>query len=244
MRYPRICEAGDQALLVEFGETYSKEVSCAVMAFDRLLNHSQPPLEGIVETAPTLRSVLIQFDSTKRDPQHIENWCRAALEGKNWYREKTPVTGQNWRIPVIYGGEGGPDLTEVAGLVGLTESQVIESHSSADLTVLCLGFSPGLAYLAELPETFAIPRRNAYTARPVPAGSILIANQQTVLPATPIQTGWWRIGMTPVMTFRPEKAKPFLLSPGDSVRFQPITEAEANDSRLDTLWEALDHDRA
>lgn len=238
MSHPRICAAGDQALLVEFGDTYSKSVSNAVIAFDQMLQGARPPLVGLVETVPTLRSVLIQFDPVVIKPQLLEDWCRKTIENQDWNQIPAPEKGQRWQIPVIYGGENGSDLAEVAEIAGLTESQLIESHSSTELTVLCLGFSPGLAYLAELPEAFAIPRRKAYSKRPVPLGSILIANQQTVLPATPIQTGWWRIGVTPVPTFMPMRPKPFLLSPSDTVRFQPISEAESVNFDSEPLWDA------
>ena len=238
MSHPRIFAAGDQALLVEFGNTYSKSVSNAVMAFERMLQGARPPLAGLVETVPTLRSVLIQFDPIVMKPQLLEDWCRKTIESQDWNQIPAPEEGRQWQIPVIYGGENGSDLAAVADMAGLTESQLIESHSAAELTVLCLGFSPGLAYLAELPKAFAIPRRKAYSKRPVPPGSILIANQQTVLPATPIQTGWWCIGMTPVPTFMPTRPEPFLLSPSDTVRFQPISKAESVKFDSEPLWDA------
>ena len=113
--------------------------------------------------------------------------------------------------------------------------QLIELHASAKLSVLCLGFAPGLAYLAELPEEFSIPRRAAH-GRPFPAGSLLVANRQTVLPATPIPTGWRSIGATPLPTFLPRGRHPFLLSPGDSVRFEPVTDAQAEQFDPARIW--------
>ena len=238
-RYPCIRAAGDQAVLVEFGASYSSEVSRAVTAFDRRLRDAP---EGVLETAPTIRSVLIHFDSRAIGPERLERWCKEQLAGRDWYKSPPTGDGRHWRIPVIYGGGHGPDLPESADITGLTEKQLIESHACADLKVLCLGFSPGLAYLAELPGEFAIPRRQAY-GRPVPAGSILIANRQTVLPATPIPTGWRRIGVTPLPTFLPQRRKPFLLSPGDTVRFRPISETEAESFRPDLIWDELDDGR-
>ena len=237
--YPRIFAAGDEALLIEFGSSYSREVSRAVMAFDNLLNNA--PF-GVIETAPTIRSVLVQFDSSLIQPKKLEDWCAKKLADKDWYNEPILQKGIYWKVPVIYGGDYGPDIDEAAEIAGITVSQLIELHSSIDLKVLCLGFSPGLAYLVELPTEFAIPRRETY-GRPVPAGSILIANRQTVLPATPIPTGWRRVGATPVPTFRPAYKNPFLLSPGDSLRFEPITEAVADKVNIDTIWEQLDEER-
>ena len=221
--YPTIHRAGDRALLVEFGDHYAGEVSRAVLAFDEAMG-SAP--EGVVETAPTVRSVLIVFDPLRLDSGYLVDWCRSLLESRNWYRSKAIGQGRTWVLPVVYGGAAGPDLNEIAGLVGTSAEAIVQRHVGSSLTVLCLGFSPGLAYLAELPEEFAVPRREAF-GKPVPAGSILVANRQGVLPATPIPTGWRCIGRTPVRTFTPDSARPFLLSPGDTVRFSRITENEA-----------------
>ena len=231
--YPRICPAGDQSLLVEFGASYSRRVSRAVIAFDSLL---QSAPDGVWESVPTIRSVLIDFDPTVIALVNLIEWVEQKLRSRDWYNSLPPESGRRWRIPVIYGGDFGPDLMEAAEIAGLAGDELIALHSSIDLDVLCLGFSPGLAYLAELPEQFAIPRRQAY-GRPVPAGSILVANRQTVLPATPIPTGWRRIGVTPLPTFLPDRVEPFLLSPGDRVKFEPISEVSAANVSLEAYWD-------
>ena len=237
--YPRLRPAGDQAILAEFGPSFSKPVTRAVMAFDAMLQSADL---GIIETAPTIRSVLIRFDPAAISPKRLEAWCERQFEARNWYEEGVDITGACWRIPVLYGGTGGPDLSETAAIAGLTETGLIDFHASAKLTVLCLGFAPGLAYLAELPAAFSIPRREAY-GRPVPAGSVLVANRQTALPATPIPTGWRSIGITPLPTFLPRKSHPFLLSPGDTVQFAPISEAEAERFDPGPVWERRSHAR-
>ena len=221
--YPVIHQAGDSALLVEFGDRYASEVSRAVLAFDEAMG-SAP--EGVVETAPTVRSVLIVFDPLRLNSECLLNWCRSLLGSRDWYCSEAAGQGRTWVLPVVYGGAAGPDLNEIAELAGTNARTIIQKHEGSSLTVLCLGFSPGLAYLAELPEEFAVPRREAF-GKPVPAGSVLIANRQSVLPATPIPTGWRCIGRTPLRTFTPSSGRPFLLSPGDTVRFAQISENEA-----------------
>ncbi len=111
-------------------------------------------------------------------------------------------------------------------MAGLAEEELIGLHSGVDLSVLCLGFSPGLVYLAELPDAFAIPRRQSF-GRPVAPGAILVANRQTVVPSTPIPTGWRQIGQTPFRSFRLDASPRFLVSPGDTVRFRPTSSREA-----------------
>ena len=221
--YPAIYHAGDRALLVEFGDRHSESTSRAVLAFDAALRSA--PI-GVVETAPTMRSVLIAFDPLQLKPGLLIDWCEALLSSRDWYGADNKIDGKRWIMPAVYGGAAGPDLKELAVLAGTTPEQVVRLHTEIELTVLCLGFSPGLAYLAELPDPFKVPRRSSFGS-PVIAGSILVANRQTVLPATPIPTGWRCIGRTPARTFLPNTSNPFVLSPGDKVRFVRITEAEA-----------------
>ena len=223
-RFPAIHRISETALLVEFGDCYSRKTSLAVLAFDTAL---QSAPAGVLETAPTIRSVLLEFDPQLIEPASLIDWCQSLLGSRNWYNDDRVGGGTVWELPVAYGGEMGPDLAEFAEFAGKTAQQIIEAHTGRELTVLCLGFSPGLAYLAELPEEFLVPRRST-SGKPVPAGSILVANRQTVLPATPIPTGWRCIGRTPARTFLPGNADPFLFSPGDRIRFTQVTQDEFN----------------
>ncbi len=58
------------------------------------------------------------------------------------------------RIPVVYDG---PDLAEVAELVGLSEAELIDAHAAGEHRVLFGGFAPGFAYVGGLPRGVAHP---------------------------------------------------------------------------------------
>ncbi len=214
--------AGDQAILVTFGAQYSARTSRAVLAFDAALADAP---KGVIETAPTIRSVLVAFDPLVLAPDALVRWCQSLLASRNWL-ESDAVPGRRWEIPVVYSGASAPDLAETAHLAGLAEDELIGLHAGIDLSVLCLGFSPGLIYLAELPDQFAIPRRQSF-GKPVEPGAILVANRQTVVPSTPIPTGWRQIGRTPFRSFRLDASPRFVISPGDTIRFRPVTRREA-----------------
>ncbi|MCK9911012.1 5-oxoprolinase subunit PxpB, partial [Microbacteriaceae bacterium K1510] len=98
---------------------------------------------------------------------------------------------------VLYGGQTGPDLEDLAGYHQLTPVEVIELHSSADYRVYMLGFSPGFPYLGGLPPQISTPRLE--TPRTfIPAGSIGIAGSQTGIYSVSSPGGWRIIGHTPV----------------------------------------------
>ncbi len=214
---------GDHAVLVAFGSRYSKLANQAVLRFDREIRRAAIP--GIVETVPGICSLLVRFDTEQVHTLEALEKCRTLLEGQTWIREDTAEVGRKLTIPAVYGGRHGPDLATLAKHVGCTQEALVACHSRTWLNVLCLGFSPGTAYLAELPEEYDVPRKETYS-NPVPAGSVLVANRQTVFAATEIRTGWWRIATSPTKGFRPELQCPFLFSPGDLVRFEAISEEQ------------------
>jgi inhibitor of KinA len=60
----------------------------------------------------------------------------------------------------------------------------------------------------------------------VPAGSVGIAEKQTGIYPCEAPGGWQIVGRTFLRLFDPALERPALLSPGDRVRFQPISEEE------------------
>jgi KipI family sensor histidine kinase inhibitor len=133
--------------------------------------------------------------------------------------------GREIEIPVCYGGVHGPDLAEVAKHCALTEAEVIELHSGPLAYVFMLGFAPGAPYIGIHDKRLAIGRRDTPRTA-LPAGSVAIANLQTMIYPNVSPGGWRIIGATPIQLFNPFQEPASLLSPGDSVRFVPITDAE------------------
>ena len=86
-----------------------------------------------------------------------------------------------------------------------------------------MGFSPGFPYLMGMPAELATPRLPDPRIR-VPSGSVAIGGHQTGIYAMETAGGWRIIGRTPVRLFDLGQSQPFLLQPGDRVRFRRITE--------------------
>jgi inhibitor of KinA len=84
-----------------------------------------------------------------------------------------------------------------------------------------LGFLPGFAYLGQVDDKLATPRKSQPVE--VAAGSIGIAGHQTGIYPMVSPGGWHIIGRTPVHLFDSDKEDPALLKPGDSVQFVSIT---------------------
>jgi KipI family sensor histidine kinase inhibitor len=140
---------------------------------------------------------------------------------------------------VVYGGEDGPDLVDVAHAGGLDPAAVIEAHAGVDYVVYMLGFLPGFPFMGDVPPALRLPRRSEPRVR-VPAGSVAIATGLTAIYPWESPGGWHLLGRCPAPLFDPSLNPPALLAAGDRVRFMPVTieamagiEADLRAGRLD-----------
>lgn len=221
---PRFLPAGDAALTIELGDAIGAELNERVLAFDAAIQAAAIP--GIVETVPTYRSISVHYDPAMLGAAEL----RARLDDLEIDPEAGRTATRLWRIPVAYGGAYGMDLEHIAGLRGLTPERVVELHGAAEYRVYMIGFAPGFSYLGGLDERLHTPRRTEPRLR-TPAGSVSIGGMQAAVSSVEVPSGWHMLGRTPVRTFDLRRDRPFLLSVGDAVRFEPIAHGE---------WEALD----
>ena len=218
--YPRFLPVGDAALTVEFGNTITPEVNQAVTALDLALAGAE--LDGIIETVPSYRSLLICYDPLEISFQRLVAELRSLLPRGSGAR----VAGSAvWNVPVIYDPPYAEDLTEVAQRLALTEEDVIAIHSGAEYQVYMVGFAPGLPYLGGLPSELQISRRESPRPR-VPAGAVMIGGVQAAIVPVPMPSAWYGLGQTPLRPFDLRRQNPFLFHAGDRVRFYRIDEDE------------------
>ncbi len=224
MQTPRFLPCGDSALTVEFGSTIDPDINGMVLALDDIVRAHAPA--GLIETVPTYRSLTIQFDPVAIDYDAL---LRLLTEKTKDLAPRNAV-GRRWRVPVVYGGEYGSDLEEVAEIHGLTSSQVIEIHSSAIYRIYMIGFLPGFTYLGGLDKRIATSRRVHPRAK-IPAGTIMIGGEQAGIAPMDMPSGWHNLGLTPVRPYAPERDPVFLFAAGDEIVFEPVDASR---------WEAME----
>ncbi len=216
LNYPRFLPVGDAALTVEFGNTISPEVNEAVIALDIALAAAE--LDGIIESIPSYRSLLICYEPSEISFQQLVNALKDLLSHDRRGRIAGPSA---WMVPVAYDAPYADDLTEVARRLAMPEEQIIAIHSGAEYQVYMVGFAPGLPYLGGLPARLHISRREA--PRPhVPAGAIMIGGIQAAIVPIPMPSAWFSLGRTPLRLFDMRRQNPFLFSAGDRIRFRRI----------------------
>jgi inhibitor of KinA len=214
--YPRFLDSGETALIVEFGASVDPAVNDRVLALDEALGAVK--LEGIRETVPTYRSLMIHYDPLVLDRETLV----AAVKAFEAMSHTTREPSNRWTIPCCYDPRFAEDLEEIAARTGLASSRVIELHAGATYRVYMYGFAPGFCYLGGLPTELSISRRE--TPRPPhPPNTILVGGGLTLISTFSMPTGWWLIGRTPERMFAPERNAAFLVEVGDTLIFDPIS---------------------
>ena len=218
----RTRDAGDSAFVMELGAGYAARgdgpnatLNAHAIAIARAVRERRFP--GVRDVVSAFHSVAVFFDPLTADVSLIVAEARAAF-GRAAIGSPA---GALVEIPVLYGGDAGPDLDAVAAFAGCAPETVIARHSGSAYRVFMLGFLPGFPYMAAVDPTIAAPRRSTPRLK-VAAGSVGIAGRQTGIYPSNSPGGWHIIGRTPVKLFDPWLASPALLSPGDNVRFVPV----------------------
>ena len=215
---------GDHCLSLDFGDSILAETGLICLAAAEKIRHACLP--GVTDVVPSYTSVAVHYYAEPSTGlpnfQTLSEGLAALIKSG-----LAPATRaqRTIDIPVCYGGEHGPDLSDVAKITGLTEQQVIAMHCAPGSMVFMLGFAPGHPYIGIHDPLFALPRRDV-PRTVVPAGSVAIANRQSTIYPTRLPGGWHILGATPLKLFDLARSQPTLLLPGDQIRFIPISSEE------------------
>ncbi|MBX9710830.1 MAG: 5-oxoprolinase subunit PxpB [Xanthobacteraceae bacterium] len=225
---PQILPSGDAALTVEFGRSIDMQANRKVLALDRAL--ADQKIAGVIEAVPTYRSLLVHYDPVRIGFAELSKRIMSLAGTKT--AEARNI--RRWRVPVVYGGDYGIDLDDVARVHDISTTELIARHASGNYLVAMIGFTPGFAYLSGLDPSIATPRRSSPRSH-TPAGTISIGGMQACVQCLAAPSGWHLLGRTPVRTFHPRRDPVFLMEPGDHVAFEAIAAAEFD--RLDRAAE-------
>ena len=216
----RYLVSGDCAVCVEFGNEISPEINKKIRAFKIAVEKSGIP--GIVETVPTYRSLLVHYRPEVIGFQELTGKFEELMGSLSNIQIPPPTVIE---IPVLYGGEMGPDIENVAAHNGKTVDEVIKIHTSEEYLIYMLGFIAGFPYLGGMSKEIATPRLKSPRVK-IDGGSVGIAGEQTGVYPVDSPGGWQLIGRTPLKLYDADREKPVLLEAGQYIKFRSVTAEE------------------
>lgn len=209
-------------LSLTFGSAPTPETSREIHAVARALLAAPPA--GLTDVVPGYLGLMLEFDadimSANALQRHVDNLV--------------PEDAQAARtidIPVRYDGT---DLEDAAASLGMSAAELAHRHSADEYMVFAVGFTPGFPFMGLLDEALRLPRR-PHPRPAVPAHSVAMADRQTGIYPHGTPGGWHLLGTALEAVYDPHRKRPFLLEPGDRVRFVPVdgpTPAEPQPIRL------------
>ncbi|MES2882528.1 MAG: 5-oxoprolinase subunit PxpB [Bacteroidota bacterium] len=222
---------GDSALLIDYGNEMNLAINKKILHQFRVLKEAK--LFFITDIVPGYSSLAVHYNVAllhfkKTADNTVFETAMALispyLSNNNEQQENTRLI----KLPVCYQQPFCLDMDTVAMQKKIDPEEIINLHVAETYRVYMLGFLPGFAYMGQVNDQIAIPRKPQPRAA-VPAGSVGIAGGQTGIYPLTSPGGWQIIGRTPVPLFNKEQNNPTLLQPGDTVQFFSITANEFAD---------------
>jgi len=208
---PRVVPFGESALLVELGDEFHE----STVSWARGIADSWETVSRLGPAVPAYASAVLRFDPLQTVPADAQRVAESLLARGHF----TLVAGNDpsriVEIPTTYDG---PDLAETAERSHLSVEELIRLHAGREYTAYFLGFLPGTAYCGRLDPRIVAPRLERPREH-VPAGSVAIADGQTIVYPLASPGGWRLIGRTELAMFDPGAAEPVSVRAGDRVRF-------------------------
>lgn len=214
--FPKIIPFGDQSILLQWEQLISPEIHQKVMNAWRFLTENYAV--EILEMVPAYASLAVYLKGGVPMDEFIQK-IKIDLKFKTFTAVKKASL---IHIPVCYGGDFGPDLTELSKKLGVTVDEIIALHTTPNYLTYFLGFLPGFPYLGGLHPKIAFPRKKT-PRREVYAGSVGIAGNQTGVYTIDSPGGWNIIGRCPLQFFDVTQHQPSLIQSGDYVKFYAIS---------------------
>jgi len=217
-----------RGLYVQFADQIDRESNIRLHALHRTLMADLPP--GVNDLYPGYVNLYVDFDANQISAGEVRAWIMRHLNAPH----APPADHRVLELPVRYDG---PDLPDVAERTRLSEAEVVRLHAAPEYHVYAVGFTPGFPFLGEVAPELRLPRRS--TPRPAVAfNTVAIANAQSCVYTLPSPGGWNLLGTLLTTVYDPHRAEPFMVSPGDRVRFVPQQGETPPIPRVRELWPA------
>lgn len=214
-----IChEYGDAGLLVDVEADDDPSRWSTAQALGDALREA--PLPGLIDVVASYQSVFVSFEPLLLDHDQVQIVVRSLCEATAIRRPP-----RQFVVPVVYGGECGPDLETVAAQLSMRTVDVVDRHLSQPWIVRFVG-SPVGAPMMDGPGMPSPVSRLAQPRARVEPGSVAVSGSQSMIYNAPSPGGWQLIGRTPARLFDLHQPPHVPYRAGDRIQFRRIPMSE------------------
>jgi urea carboxylase len=257
-------QAGDRSVLVEYGEMeMDLTLNFFVLAVDATLSAQR--LEGLIETAPGFRSMLVRYDPLKLSTADLLTHLSRVHEGMPAEQE-IEIPSRRIMLPIAFDEsqsraaveryirsirkespncEGANNIDYIVRYNGFSDrEEFYEAVLATEHWTGFIGFFPGLPFMFPIDprHTLVVPKYNptrTWTAE----GAVGLGGPCYAIYPVESAGGYQLFGRSlPVYDLQARNAvfneNPLLLRPGDRVSFERVSEEE-----LLSIWEDVRADR-
>jgi len=214
----KITYFGEECLYCDFENEITENNSLLIIQFSEIVK--QNILNVIVNCG--LTGILVLFDLVTSEPDVlIKQIKQLYADNQGLLTDRKKVIK---RVPICYDPEFGLDQKRISEFTGLSVDEIIDHHQQTEFFVYSYGGWPAAPRLGQTkivaPGKLDNPRT---TGQP---GIIGWCGQLNNWDSNGMGGGWNLIGRSPIRILDDKKEQPFFFSPGDYVKFYPITRDE------------------
>ena len=206
----KIYSQGDQAIVVSIEKNVSQRLTEDLLSLRAyLIDKSYPFITEIVATESDLMICYDARDMIKH--HHIQSpflYMKALIDSikleirhhRQQLQAKYIQKQQSVNIPVIYGGEFGPDLQHLLKHLKLKLEDFVKLHTQEKYFVSMMGYSPGFPYLSGMNKKLHV-NHTSKKKKFIPCGSVIIEGKKCGIVTTDTYNDWLVIGYTPCLLY-------------------------------------------
>ena len=183
----KIYSQGDQAIVVSIEKNVSQRLTEDLLSLRAyLIDKSYPFITEIVATESDLMICYDARDMIKH--HHIQSpflYMKALIDSikleirhhRQQLQAKYIQKQQSVNIPVIYGGEFGPDLQHLLKHLKLKLEDFVKLHTQEKYFVSMMGYSPGFPYLTGMNKKLHV-NHTSEKKKFIPCGSVIMEGKK------------------------------------------------------------------
>ena len=219
----KISNIGDCGITCDFGDEVNKNTNKEVIKLFNFIQDSvnKSKIKGILNYTPSYNKLIINFELGQIKSKDIIEFIKSS----DYSKINLPENNKIVEIPICYDEEFALDIKRLEQKTKLNFKEIVSKHLETNFFVYMIGFVPGQPFLGDLSESLYHDRLDTPRIR-INKGSVGIVEKFCTIYTFESPGGWNIIGRTPFELFNINKTNTSILSPGDTVKFKPISKKE------------------